>query len=74
MEMHELEIWIVVDEGGDYAVGKDQDAACEAFDQEIGGTTPRRQVKVTLKVPAPVAIELTGEVPAEPTGGTLTVK
>lgn len=47
MDMHGLEIWIVVDEGGDWVVAKDQDAACEAFEEEIGGTSPRRQVKVT---------------------------
>lgn len=71
--MHELEVWIVVDEGGDYALGKDQEGACQAFEDEIGGDQPRRQVCVKLKVPAPKVIELTGEVPAEPEGGSLTV-
>lgn len=74
MEMHELEVWVVVDESGDYVVAKDQGEAAELFENEVGGSEPRRQVKVTLRVPAPKVVELVGEVPAESNSGSLVAK
>lgn len=74
MEMHELEVWLVVDESGDYVVAKDQSEAAELFENEVGGSEPRRQVCVKLRVPAPKVVELVGEVPAESNGGSLVAK
>ena len=74
MVMHELEVWLVCDESGDYVVAKDQDEAAELFENEVGGTQARRQVCVKLTVPAPKPVVMAGTVPAEPDGGTLVVK
>lgn len=72
--MTEVEIWVVVDDDGNYAFGCDQDQAREAYEEDFSGLC-RRAVCVTLKVPTPKPIEVTGEVPAEPeTGCELTVK
>lgn len=69
-------MWACVDADGDYGVGKDEDAATTAYDDKIGGRADRgiRYVKITVKVPLPVAIELSGECPAEPAAGSLSVK
>ena len=75
METHEVEVWVVVDADGDYAIGRDAESANTAFDEDIGrGENCTRMVKVTLKIPAPRPVELVGEVPAESNEGTLTVK
>lgn len=68
--MHEIEVWVVVDESGDYRAGEDASTAAERFNDDIGndGTTPTRLVCVKLKVPAPKPIELSGVVPEEPSG------
>lgn len=64
--MLDVELWIVVDENGDIGVSKDgPDEAGEAYQDDIGGHGPRRCIKVSLKVPAPKAIELCGTVPEE---------
>lgn len=62
--MQEIEVWVVVDENGDYAVGKDRESAGEAFESDIGvdNDTSMRRVKITVKVPLPEVIELTGTV------------
>ena len=60
----QVEVWVVVDENGDYAVGADDDGAYDAYDETVGGTRlARRAVKVTLTVPLPETVELTGTAP-----------
>lgn len=63
--MLEVEVWVVVDESGDYEVGKEQDQAQERYDDEIGSSGPRRYVRVVLSVPTPAPVTLKGTVPAE---------
>lgn len=67
--MQEIEVWVIVDEDGEYAVATEQDAAEEAYDESVGGSDCRRAIKITLKVPLPKPIELRGEVPEEPVAG-----
>lgn len=70
----QVEVWVVVASTGDYEVGRDADAAEERYADDIGGNECRRMVKVTLTVPLPVAVELTGVVPEESSeGAELTV-
>jgi hypothetical protein len=57
MERTTCEIFLVVDADGSYEVGPDQDAAQEAFDNNIGGNGPRRVIKITAKLTPPQAIE-----------------
>lgn len=71
--MLEVKVWVVVDAGGDYGVGRDEDTALSSYDDDIGGTGTRRMIRVVLQVPEPVVPTLTGTVPAEANEGTLTV-
>ena len=70
MVMCEVEVWVVVNEDGDYVVGKDQETVDEGFRDDIGGSA-QRTIKVTLQVPYPVVHELAGTVSDE---GVVTLK
>lgn len=69
----EVEIWVTVDESGDYGIGKEADTANEHYQDAIGGPLPRRMVKVLLQVELPKEVELTGEAPLVGTGAKLVV-
>lgn len=56
-EKIEIEVWIIMDEDGDYAVGGDRDEAIENFDNNIGGSGPRRVVKRTMLMTPPAVEE-----------------
>lgn len=76
METTTVEVWVLVDEDGNYVASHDVDRLCEEYDDVIGGdrdSTSFRRIKVTLTVPLPKPVELTGVVPAEPVGGELRV-
>lgn len=64
-----VEVWVVVDEDGDYAVGTGDDHAAERYREEIGdceaGTRGMRRVKVLLTVPLPAPIKLAVTAPAD---------
>jgi len=60
--MHEIEVWVMIDSDGDYAVAKTEDDACELFESDTGGSGARRLVKLTVKVPLPKPLEATGVV------------
>jgi hypothetical protein len=66
-----VEVWVIVDENGDYAVGGNEDQCNESYDNDVNASGARRMVKVTLVVPLPIAMEVKGEVPAE--GGEVTL-
>ena len=70
-----VEVWVCVDGDGDFGIGRDADAACTNYDDEVGGGTDcgRRMVKLTVKVPLPTVIELSGEVAADEEAGELKV-
>ncbi|VTR92173.1 unnamed protein product [Gemmata massiliana] len=66
-ELIEVEVWVMVDENGDYEVSKDVD------DLQPESGLASRMVKVTIKVPTPKAVELVATVAAEPDAGELKV-
>jgi hypothetical protein len=68
--MTSIEVWIVMNEDGDYEVGKDEDDAVERFEDDVGGSF-RRVVKinVTMGPPEPQVANVT--VPGE--AGTIKV-
>jgi hypothetical protein len=68
-EIKECEVWVMVDSDGDYACCICSDGAEEKYDSEIGGSKPRRMVKVVLSVPLPSVPTLIGAVPAEGEAG-----
>jgi len=60
------ELFVLVDAAGDYAVGKDEASAREAYENDIGALSDAdgfRLVKVTVNVPLPEVVELTGDAP-----------
>jgi hypothetical protein len=65
--MCEVELWVLVDENGDYEVSKD------ASDLQADAGLASRMVRVNLKVPTPAAVELEAEIADEPTTGELKV-
>lgn len=76
-KMVEVSVWVCVDSDGDYAVGKDDALAIEAYESDILELTSAggfRMVEITVKVPLPTTIELIGEVPVDSNTATITVK
>jgi hypothetical protein len=65
--MVEIEVWVKVDEEGDWSVAKDRD------DLDSTGELATRLVRVTLKVPLPAVVELEAEIAEEPEAGELKV-
>lgn len=65
--MIEAELWVLVDENGDWEVSKD----VNELQAEAGLAS--RMVKVTIKVPTPQAVELEAEIAEEPSTGELKV-
>lgn len=67
---------VVVDQAGDYAAGTDDEGAAERYREEVrepDGTLGLRVVRLSVKVPLPVPIELSGEVTADETAAELRV-
>jgi len=63
-----IEVWVLVDENGEYECGADTETAAERYRDNVGepdGTVTYRAVKLTVKVPLPTTIELSGEVTVE---------
>ena len=75
MEMCQVEVWVVVDENGDYSAGASEEQASENYESEIGGgdTYSKRRIKIKLSVPKPRPLELSATVPDESHEGTLVV-
>lgn len=71
----ELEVWVLLDQCGDYGVGKDMETACTNYKEEVGSLDDlhHRYIKVTLTVPLPGPVELKGTVPPEVATGQLKV-
>lgn len=58
-----LQICLIVNSDGDYAVGADFDAAADAYDSDIGGGAARRVIKLNVKLALPKEEEVFVEVP-----------
>jgi hypothetical protein len=73
-DMLEVEVWVAVDENGDYAVGNDNDVCQERYAEDVGGGgLATRLVKVVLSIPRPQPVVLRGVVPAEVCDGELSL-
>lgn len=73
----EVELWVCVDSNGDYSVAKTDSDARENYESEVqnlADTEGHRMVKVTLTVPLPEVVELTGTVPADEKPAAMVVK
>lgn len=75
--MQAITVCVLVDENGDYAVGTDAEQAAESYGdtiQGIDGTFGIRRFTVTLNVPLPTPVELVGEVEADASESTVSVR
>jgi hypothetical protein len=66
-----VEVFIVMDTGGDVAVGLDSDHATERFDEEVGGSGQRRIVKLTVWMAPPDEVEEGPEVDVPDNAGKM---
>lgn len=74
MATTEVEVWILVDESGDYVVRKDGEELDEAYAEDIGCTNiALRRVCVKLTVPLPTPVVVTVTIPDEPNGAVVSV-
>jgi hypothetical protein len=74
MDHVEIEMVCVIDQDGDYGVGKDEDSARQDYEDNIGGTPLcLRAVVCKVTVPLPRPIVLTGvvSVQEQDTGASL---
>lgn len=67
MEMLDVEVWVMVDEDGNYAVHHDKDELEQRYEEEVGRTSgaATRVVRVALKVPCPRPVEVVANVAEE---------
>ena len=69
-----IELWILIDANEEYVFDIDPETLAGEFKNAIGQPKhPTRLLKVVIDVPAPVHVELTASVPAEPGNGTMNV-
>jgi hypothetical protein len=71
-----VELWICVDAAGDYGVGKDESAAKEQYETDIGPLADAagfRCYRLDLSVPPPAPRVLTAEVTEDEDALTLAV-
>jgi hypothetical protein len=67
-----LEIWVTVNEDGEYVASHDEDNIGDLYSDCVGGT-PRncRTVKLTLIVSLPCGVQVSGEVPDDAAGDAI---
>lgn len=70
-----IEVWILVDELGNYVAETESCNLQDRYDADIGETdVALRRIKISLEIPSlPAPIELRGTVPAEASEGSLVV-
>jgi hypothetical protein len=61
--MTSIEVWIAMNEDGDYEVAKDEDDVVDLWNENVGGLS-RRLVKLRVTMSAPVVTEADVNVPA----------
>lgn len=66
--MAQITISVVIDEDGDYEVGKDRDEAMERYAENIGGDLPRSIIEMAVDAPTPRTIEVAATLPAKEDG------
>lgn len=57
-----IEVWVAIDEDGDYVTAIGRDEALDAYRDDFSETAPVRLIKITLDVPLPTPLEVTGVV------------
>ena len=70
----QVEIFIVVDEDGDFEVANDQELAFERYNDEINGDYATQCFKLNLTIPLPKIIEASAEISDSETTATITTE
>lgn len=71
--MREIDLFVMVDEGGDYVIAKDRDDLADAWENDIGSTPIGTRV-LSVKLSVETAdTELSAVVPTDSRKATLTV-
>lgn len=69
-----VEVVVIVDENGDYAIGVDAASAAEKYAEDFTDEgQARRVIRATINVPTPKPVELTATVAEESAAGELKV-
>lgn len=71
-EMIECKVWVIVNAAGEYTVGTTADEVGERWTDDESGfqnSLPQRVACIKLRLPKPLDVEATVELPAEPTDG-----
>lgn len=72
--METIEVWVIMDENGDYAVAANKNDAVQAFEDDVGWYGAVRTVCLKLQMAKPKPIVVSGMVPDDDEGTvTLTV-
>lgn len=58
-------VWLVVDTDGDAEVSIDEGDAEDRFEENIGGTAPRRKVRINVRLRVPQVTTTSAHVPDE---------
>lgn len=58
-----IDIYAVVDSDGEYEIGRDEDEATERFEENYASSMPRQLIHMSIGVPLPRVVEVTGELP-----------
>ena len=69
----DVELYVMVDENGDYVVAKEGGHLAEAYDDDVGcdSQTARRILTLKLRVEKPRTVELMADVPLQADGAEL---
>lgn len=66
------EIFLMVDQDGDYIATHDEDSLSEVWDNYVGGSpSGLKTVKLNLTAPLPVSLEVSGEIAADQVDGEI---
>lgn len=74
--MCEIEIWVLVDEDGDYVVVRDRDDIASRWEEEVGerdSGVQTRLMRLVVHVPRPRRVDAVIEVPGVPDACTVQV-
>lgn len=65
--MAECDLWLMVDESGEYVVANEEGDLADLYDEKVGegAGMARRIVHVVVNVPLPATVILRGTAPAE---------
>ena len=67
------EIWIIVDENGGYVTENNSNDVRRKYAEEVGGSSARHMVCLTVTVPLPETTTINTEVPASASTTLITV-